>query len=97
MIDEITNILTDLGFAKEDDVFSKVERRVVGRTIVNNQVHEEVQDVHIQIEYLGDGWIGNSESDNHPTEGFKLKVNNYDMGDVWVSCAEDFKQSFGIR
>ena len=97
MVDEITNILTDLGFVKEDDVFTKTEKRVVGRTIINNQVREEAQNIKIDIEYIGDGWIGENETNNKPTAGYKLSVNDQDMGDVWVSCVNDFKQFFGIN
>ena len=97
MTDEIENILTDLGFVKEDNIFSKLEERVVGRTIVNNQVHNETQKVNIQIEYIGDGWIGENETNNKPTAGYKLSVNGQDMGDVWVDSAKDFKQFFGIN
>lgn len=97
MTAEIENILTDLGFVKEDNVFSKTEKKVVGCTIVNNEVRDEVRNVNIQIEYIGDGWIGNNETDNKPTAGYKLMFNGQDVGDVWVESAKDFKQFFGIN
>lgn len=97
MIEGVEKLLTDLGFKRDGDRFDKIENRIVQQTIINGQRHDETAQIKITIEYIGDGWIRESEESGTPLDGYKLTVNNQDQGDIWVSCIEEFKQLFGIN
>ena len=88
-------LISERGFAKDENIFTKINKVVTGETIINGQVQQQIQDIKLQIEYSGDGWVGKSETNNTPLEGYTLSVNGFKLTDIWVRDLNDFKDWIG--
>lgn len=66
MFDEINKYLLERGFTYDNNHFLRTDEQVAQTMIINGQQHQQKQKVEIDIEYIGDGWIGSSEQDSVP-------------------------------
>ena len=96
MKQQIIDFLVENGFsaAPQENQYMKRVRRVASEAIVNGERHVEYSTLEIRIEFIGDCWEGNSETDNHPLTQWKLRINGEDHGDFLVHDLEEFKNIF---
>lgn len=96
MKEEIENyLLEECGFEKvKDDLYRKNFQRRVGEVIVNGEHKIQVEELEFCIEYIGEGYEGNSETDNHPLTQWKITINGEEHGEFLVHDAEEFKSIF---
>lgn len=84
-------LVSERGFTKDENIFTKINKVVVGETIVNGQVYKQTQDIKLQVEYIGDGWIGENETNNTPLEGYTFSANDLKITDIWIMDLNDLK------
>ena len=96
MLEEIQKYLKELGFVQEENKYTKTFQKQVGESIVNGERFVQMQEIEFCLEYVGEGWEGNSETDNHPLTQWKLSINNQDIGEFLVHDIEEFKQTFNV-
>lgn len=96
MKNEIIEYLLSRGFvpAAEIDRYERKMRKAVQEVIMNGERHVEYQTIVLAFLFIGDGWEGNSETDNHPLTQWKFLVNDFDQGDFLVHDLEEFKNIF---
>jgi hypothetical protein len=95
MKEEIENYLIECGFTQQsDDVYTKQLKRQVGEMVVNGEHKIQVETLEFYIQYIGECWEGNSETDNHPLTQWKLIIQDEDHGDFLVHDAAEFKEIF---
>ncbi len=90
-VEEIQNYLIQKGFSHYEDVFEKVEEKIVGQMIVNGKQHYQTQQTSQKLKYLGNGWL---ETEDHPIYGYRLVMNEEEGDDYWVSNLSDFQYFF---
>ena len=95
MKEEIEKYLIECGYTKQDgDTYYKQLKRKVGEMIVNGQRRVQVEVVDTKIQYIGDGWEGNSETDNRPLTQWKLIMQDEEQCDFLVHDVAEFKEIF---
>lgn len=95
MKEEIEKYLIECGYTKQDgDTYYKQLKRKVGEMIVNGQRRVQVETVDTKIQYIGDGWEGNSETDNNPLTQWKLIMQDEEQFDFLVHDVSEFKEIF---
>jgi hypothetical protein len=94
MLEEIQKYLKELGFVQEENKYTKMFQKQVGEYIVNGERFVQMQEMEFCLEYLGEGWEGNSETDNKPLTQWKLSINEEDVGEFLVHDIEEFKKTF---
>ena len=91
MYDQIVQFLKSQGFIQREDLFVKAIRVVSGEMIINGNHQIQYRDVYIGVKYIGEGWEGNSETDNHPLTQWCISDGNY-VQQVLVHDIEEFKE-----
>jgi len=94
MLEEIQKYLKELGFVQEENKYTKMFQKQVGESIVNGERFVQMKEIEFCLEYLGEGWEGNSETDNKPLTQWKLSINKEDVGEFLVHDIEEFKKTF---
>lgn len=95
MKEEIEKYLIECGFTQQNgDTYAKQLKRRVGEFVINGERRIQVEPVDIKIQYIGDGWEGNSETDNRPLTQWKLIIKDEDNGDFLVHDLAEFKEIF---
>ena len=95
MFDEIDKYLLDNTFRKLDNVYDKHKQVVGGYISINGQKMAQTKDTLIEIEYIGDGWIGESEEVCEPLTQWTIRVDSVPNDEFLVYNLEEFKQLFG--
>lgn len=93
--ESIKNHLLSQGFEHKDNSFIKNQQRQQ-LVVVNGQQHQLTQEAKIEFEYLGDGYIENSDGTQEESCGMSLKVNGHDMVEVWARDAKEFHQLLSV-
>lgn len=94
MKQEIIDYLIELGFVQDGEKFTKIFQRKVGEVVINNEHKVQIEQMEFCIEYVGEGYEGNSEQDNHPLTQWKLSINGEEHGEFLVHDADEFKSIF---
>ena len=89
--ESIKNHLLKQGFKYEGNLFTKTQQRQQ-LVVVNGQRHQVVQDIKIEFEYLGDGYIESADGSREETCGMSLRANGQDLVEVWARDAKEFQQ-----
>ena len=91
----IENYLLENGFQKvKDDLYQKNLQRRVGEIVLNGEHRVQVETLEFCIQYIGEGWEGESEENNNPLTQWKLIIADEDHGDFLVHDINEFKQIF---
>ena len=93
--ESIKNHLLEQGFEYKDDSFIKIQQRQQ-LVVVNGQQRQLVQEIKTEFEYLGDGYVENSDGTQEETCGMGLKVNGHNLVEVWVRDVQEFQQLLNI-
>ena len=94
MYDQIVQFLKAQGFIQREDLFVKATRVIAGEMIINGNHQLQYRDVCIGVKYIGEGWEGNSETDNNPLTQWSISDGNY-VQQVLVHDLEEFKEYLG--
>ena len=89
--ESIKNHLLEQGFKYEGNSFVKTQQRQQ-LVVVNGQQHQVVQEINIEFEYLGDGYIEGANGTQEETCGMSLVVNGQTLAEVWARDAQEFQQ-----
>lgn len=94
--ESIKNHLLEQGFEYKDNSFIKIQQRQQ-LVVVNGQQRQLIQEIKTEFEYLGDGYVENSDGTyRKETCGMSLKVNGHNLIEVWARDAQDFQQLLNI-
>lgn len=95
MRQEIEDYLLECGFEKiNTDTYKKEFQRPVGEVIMNGERKIQIEQLEFCIQYVGEGWEGESEENNKPLTQWKLIIGGEDHGDFLIHDADEFKQIF---
>lgn len=95
MYDEIDKYLLDNTFRKLDNIYDKRKNVVGGYISINGQKMAQTKEMLVEIEYIGGGWIGESEEVNAPLTQWAIRINSVPNDEFLVYNLEEFKQLFG--
>jgi hypothetical protein len=87
--EQCDNILTELQFSTSDNiVFTKTIKRVVGQMIVNGKSQQQVQEIPIEVKYLGICYEIIDEKDQEYGQQWSINKNM----DVIISDEQEFRK-----
>lgn len=96
MKQQIENFLLENGFQKvnETEYVQVVNRQ--GRIVVINGVRQQTQNevTEFKFTYIGEGYEGNSETDNNKLTQWKLSVDDNESPEFLVHDLNEFMQVF---
>lgn len=95
MINEIDKYLVDNSFRKLDKVYNRRKKVVGGYISINGQKMAQTKDTLVEIEYIGDGWIGESEEVCVPLTQWTIRIDSVPNDEFLVYNLEEFRQLFG--
>lgn len=91
MKQQIIEYLLSKGFERNNDDFVISFKKAVREVIINGHRNVETATIKFCVRFIGEGWLGNSETDSQPTTQWKILVNDVDGGDIIVTDLKDFK------
>lgn len=94
MYNQIVQFLKSQGFIQREDLFVKATRVVAGEMIINGHHQIQYRDVYFGVKYIGEGWEGNSETDNHPLTQWGISDGN-SVQEILVHDLDEFKEYLG--
>ncbi len=86
---DTTRYFANKGMKLENESFLK-EMHQQHQIVINGQPNIQTETIKIQIDILGEGSI-----EDKPMIGLKIKLNDQDRGDFWISDTKDLA-SFNI-
>lgn len=94
MKQEIENLLLTSNFVKKDNTFVKIIEQVVSQIVINGVPHAKKEKIEIKFEYVGDGWVGNSEEDSLLLTQWKLTIGNEEHDEFLIHDKYEFEDIF---
>lgn len=94
----IYNYLVSKGFTQHDDMLVLERDRVVQTMVINGQSQQRTQKEVFTLTCLGEGWIGDQETneESRPLIGWNVNINGFDSGDFWIYDLEDFNNTIKL-